>query len=169
MSVQTDWFAIRVKANREKVAAQSLSSKGFEVCLPVYQMESHKTRGVQVLHVPLFAGYLFARFNLHNRLPILMVPGVVGIVGFGSVAQPVDPDEMASVLALVSSDLRVMPHEYLPVGQRIRVQSGPLRGIEGQVVEHRDTNRLVVSVTLLQRSIAVNVERHWLSPLMKSA
>lgn len=169
MSLQSDWFAIRVKANREKVAAQSISSKGMETCLPVYQVESHKTRGVQVLQVPLFPGYLFARFNPHDRLPILMVPGVVGIVGFGNVPQPVDPDEMASVLALVGSDLRVMPHEYLPIGQRIRVQSGPLRGVEGQIVEHRDSNRLVVSITLLQRSIAVNIERKWLLPVRMSA
>lgn len=169
MSIQTNWYAIRVKANRERVAAHSLRGKGFEVCLPVYQVESHKTRGVHVLHVPLFAGYLFARFDIQNRLPVVIVPGVVGIVGFGNSPQAVDEAEMDGVLALVGSDLRIMPHSYLPAGQRIRLQSGPLRGVEGVVVEHKDANRLIVSVSILQRSIAVNVERHWLLPLMRSA
>jgi len=167
--MQTDWYAIRVKANREKVTAQALEGKGLEVCLPVYQVESRKTRGVQILRVPLFAGYVFSRFDLCNRLPILTVPGVVNIVGFGTEGQPVDPVEMEAVLALVKTESHVMPHPYLPIGQRIRVQAGPLRGVEGVVVEHKDGKRLVVSVTLLQRSIAVDVEREWLMPLTKTA
>jgi transcription antitermination factor NusG len=146
-----------------------LEGKGFEVCLPVYQVESRKTRGVQILRVPLFAGYVFSRFDLCNRLPILTVPGVVNIVGFGTEGQPVDPVEMEAVLALVKTDSHVMPYPYLPIGQRIRVQAGPLRSVEGVVVEHRDGKRLVVSVTLLQRSIAVDVEREWLMPLTKTA
>jgi len=169
VSVRTNWYAIRVKANREKVTAQALEGKGFEICLPVYQVESHKTRGVQILRIPVFAGYIFSRFDLSNRLPILTVPGVVNIVGFGTEGQPVDPAEMEAILALVNTDSHVMPHPYLPVGLRIRVQAGPLRGVEGVVVEHRDGKRLIVSVTLLQRSIAVDLDREWLLPLVKSA
>jgi transcription antitermination factor NusG len=169
VSIHTDWYAIRVKANRETVTAQALKGKGFEVCLPVYEVESHKSRGVQILRVPLFAGYLFARFDLRNRLPVLTIPGVVKIVGFGKDAEPVDPQEMSAVLALVEAGAHVLPHPYLPLGQRIRVRTGPLRGVEGVVVEHKDTHRLVVSVTLLQRSIAVDVERHWVLPVVQSA
>jgi transcription antitermination factor NusG len=169
VSTQTNWYAVRVKANRERVTAQALEGKGFEVCLPVYRVETHKTRGVQILRIPLFAGYVFSRFDFSNRLPILTVPGVVNIVGFGTEGEPVDPVEMESILALVKTDSHVVPHPYLPVGQRIRVQAGPLRGVEGVVMEHRDGERLIVSVTLLQRSIAVDLEREWLLPLVKSA
>lgn len=167
--MKTYWYAIRVKANRERVTAQALEGKGFEVCLPVYQVESHKTRGVQILRLPLFAGYVFSRFDFNNRLPVLTVPGVVNIVGFGAEGQPVDPVEMEAVLALVKADSPITPYPYLPIGQRVRVLAGPLRGIEGMVVEHRGGQRLIVSVTLLQRSIAVDLERAWLLPLLRSA
>jgi transcription antitermination factor NusG len=161
----TDWYAIRVKANRERVTSESLKNKGYDVCLPVYQQSSRRTRGVRVLEVPLFPGYVFSRFDVRNRLPVLSTPGVVNIVGIGKTPQPVDPAEMEAVLALNGSSLKLSPHPYLPVGLRVQALDGPLRGIEGVIVEHTPSDQLVVSVTLLQRSIAVNVDRRWLTPV----
>ena|SRR5260370_1287474 len=164
ISRHTDsWFAIRVKSNRERVTADALRGKGFEVCLPAYREHRLGSRGRQAAEVPLFAGYLFSCFDIHNRLPILTVPGIVHIVGFGKAPQPVDANEMASVFALIQSGLRVTPHPYLPVGHRVQLRTGPLRGVEGIVLAHKGEDRFVVSLTLLQRSIAVDVHRRWIA------
>jgi transcription antitermination factor NusG len=158
------WYAIRVKSNRERVTADSLKGKGLEVFLPEYRSQSRKnTRRSSSL--PLFAGYLFCRFDPLNRLPILMVPGVVHIVGFGKDPEPVDPEEMSRLFALTECQLELEPHPYPPVGEHIRLQNGPLRGIDGIILAHEGEDRLVVSVTLLQRSVAVQIERDWLAPL----
>jgi transcription antitermination factor NusG len=158
------WYAVRVKSNRERVTADSLKGKGLEVFLPEYRSQSrNNTR--RTFSLPLFAGYLFCRFDALNRLPILMVPGVVHIVGFGKDPEPVDPEEMARLFALAECRLDLKPHPYPPVGKHIRLQSGPLLGIDGIILAHEGEDRLVISVTLLQRSVAVQIERDWLAPL----
>jgi len=165
MSPAENWYAIRVKANRERVTSLALEAKGLEVCLPTYHDMRVRERGLKTTRVPLFPGYVFSRFDLRNRLPVVSVPGVVNIVGFGNRAHPVDSGEMDAVLALSCSKIEVKPHVYLPVGRRVRVLAGPLRGVEGVVISHESSHKLVVSVTLLQRSIAVEVDRSWLVPL----
>ena len=93
-----------------------------------------------------------------------MVPGVVNIVGSGNTPEPVDPKEIDRVFALTRSHLEVNPHPFPPVGQRVVMRSGPLRGTEGIVLAHKSEHWLVASISLLQRSIAVRVERAWLDP-----
>jgi len=154
-------YAVRVKSNREHVTANALRGKEYEVCLPLYREVREKTKGPREVELPLFAGYLFCRFDPRHRLPILTVPGVVDIVGFGKEPQPVDAGEMASILALIQSPLPLMPYLKPPVGRRVRLLCGPLRGVEGTVLAHKDEHKLVVSISLLQRSVAVDVERHW--------
>ena len=85
------------------------------------------------------------------------------IVGLGNVPIPIDPAEMASVKALVESPFRVHPFPFPPVGRKVEIQAGPLRGVEGVVLAHQGEHKMVVSVTLLQRSIAVELERQWVS------
>lgn len=165
MLPESHWYAIRVKANREWVTATSLHNKGLEVCLPVFKKEKIRARGPRIVETPLFPGYVFSRFDIRNKLPVLTTPGVVDVVGFGKRACPVDPREMEAVRVYDRSNLQIEPHSYLPSGRRVRVQAGPLRGIDGIVVEHKGASRLVVSVTLLQRSIAAEVESEWLLPL----
>ena len=156
------WYAIRVKSNRERVAAEGLKSKDYEVLFPAY--EEPRSRRTRPAQIPLFPGYIFCRLDVNNRLPVLTVSGVVHIVGNGRVPEPVDPVEIAGVRALLDSRLSVSPFQFPPVGHRVQIEAGPLRGVEGTVLAHRDTAKLVVSVSLLQRSIAVDVERDWLSP-----
>jgi transcription antitermination factor NusG len=151
-----EWFAIRVKSNRERVTADALRGKDLEVLLPARREDRGK-------ETPLFPGYLFCRFDVQRRLPVLTVPGVVHIVGLGSVPVPIDPIEIAGVRAMIQSPLQVMPFPYPPVGRKVEIQNGPLRGIEGVILAHKGEDKMVVSVTLLQRSIAVAVERHWVT------
>jgi transcription antitermination factor NusG len=155
-----DWFAIRVKSNREKVTQQHLAGKGYEVFLPCYRPKEDGRRPSS--EFPLFPGYLFCRFDVNNRLPILVVPGLVHVVGFGKRPVPVDESELESVRILVKAGLPLRPDEPYTIGQAIRIQKGPLTGAEGVIIGLGE-QRLVVSVSLLQRSVSVELEREWLA------
>jgi transcription antitermination factor NusG len=158
------WYAIRVKSNRERITSQGLEGKGFEVCLPRYSAnggdETHSKA-----EVPLFPGYVFSRFDPHQRLPILTIPGVVHIVSFGGIPQPVEESEMIALLDILKSGLPVIPYPMLPVGEAVRLKAGPLAGLCGVILSHKQEARFVVSVTLLQRSVAVEVDRSWVGPV----
>jgi transcription antitermination factor NusG len=110
------------------------------------------------VQVPLFPGYLFCRFDPQNRLPILKTPGVIQVVGCSRQPIPVDEDEIKSIQALVTSGIPNQPWPFLKVGEKVRIESGPLRGLEGVVVEFRGNRRLILSVSLLQRSVAVEID-----------
>ena len=155
-----EWFAIRVKSNREKVTHQHLAGKGYEVFLPCYRPKDDGRRLAG--EFPLFPGYLFCRFDVNNRLPILIVPGVVHVVGFGKRPVPVDESELESVRILVKAGLPLRPDEPYTIGQAIRIQKGPLAGAEGVIIGLGE-QRLVVSISLLQRSVSVELEREWLT------
>jgi transcriptional antiterminator NusG len=155
-----EWFAIRVKSNRERITARGLCGKGYEVFLPQYRVL--RSRAKQVDERPLFPGYLFCRFDPGNRLPILTLPGVVHIVGFGKTLVPVDDSELESLRVLIEAGLPINPNESYTVGQKVRIEQGPLASASGVVMGLQD-QRLVVSITLLQRSVSVVMEREWLS------
>jgi transcription antitermination factor NusG len=157
------WYAIRVKSNHEAVTAQGLTGKGFDVCVPWCPASSLQRACASKQDAPLFPGYVFCRFNPLDRLPILTVPGVVHIVSFGGIPKPVEEEEMTAVLTMLRSGLQVASFPALPVGQRVLLEAGPLAGLSGVVLAHKNEKRFVVSVSLLQRSIGVVVDRSWLS------
>jgi len=117
---------------------------------------------------PLFPGYVFCRLDLLKRLPVLVTPGVISIVGAGKTPLPIDDAEISAVQTAVKSGLSSEPCQFLQIGQKVTINSGPLCGLEGIVAEIRGRQRLVLSVTLLCRSIAVQVEGDWASPLPPS-
>lgn len=158
------WYAVRVKSNRERIAAESLKGKGYSVCFPLY-LERTRRASTRAVELPLFPGYVFCRFDVSKRLPILMAPGVVHIVSCGRIPQPVEEREMASVISVVESGLPLSPHPFLSIGQPVELDRGPLAGAVGVILEYADEERFVVSVTLLQRSIAVKVDCNWISPV----
>jgi transcription termination/antitermination protein NusG len=153
------WFALRVKSNREKVTFLGLSGKGYDVFLPQYRPPANPPTEKER---PLFPGYLFCRFDVKNRLPILTVPGLVHIVGIGNTPVPVDEQELESLRVLVHAGLPLNRDEPYVVGQAVRIDAGPLAGACGVVTGLRE-RRLVVSITLLQRSISVELRREWIS------
>lgn len=150
------WFALRVKSNRERVTSLALSGKGFDVFLPTYR--SHEAERAK----PLFPGYLFSRFDVRHRLPVLTVPGVVHIVGTGNNPIPVDEEELESVRIVVNSAVALRPCAAFSVGDLVRVVSGPLSGAQGSVTGITN-QRLVVSITLLQRSLSVELNPGWIT------
>jgi transcription termination/antitermination protein NusG len=165
---QHPWFAIRVKPNYEKPVLATLRGKGFEPYLPVLRTRRQWSDRVKVMDLPLFPGYLFCRLDLQDRMPLVTTPGFLYIVGVGKNPEPVDDNEIEAIATVLRSGLPVKAHTSLKVGQRIELQRGPLRGLQGILTKIADQHRLYVAVTLLQRSISVEVEPDWVKPVNAS-
>jgi transcription antitermination factor NusG len=159
------WFAIRVKSRYEKLVAAIVHDKGFEEFLPLYQSRRRWSDRLKAVDLPLFPGYIFCRLNPQHRLPLLTIPGVLHFVGIGKIPIPIHEREIAAVQATVRSGLMVEPWEFLEAGQRVRLEDGPLAGLDGIFVATSKHQRIVVSVTLLKRSLAVAIDRDWATPL----
>jgi len=119
---------------------------------------------VKELEQPLFPGYLFCKFDFQNRRSVVTTPGVLQVVGCGRTAVPVSEQEIHALQLAVSSGVPKQPWPYLEVGQRVRVVYGTLTGLEGILVNMKGNHRVVVSVSLLQRAVAMEVEASWLVP-----
>ncbi|MEZ5317469.1 MAG: UpxY family transcription antiterminator [Vicinamibacterales bacterium] len=154
------WFALRVRPRAEKQVAMLLRRRGFEEFLPITRQRRRWSDRVKDVDLPLFPGYVFSRFVVDRRQPILMIPGVINVVSGGHGPQPVDDTEMASLQTLVRSDRPVDPWPEEFVGRRVRLLAGPLAGAEGTLVSVRQHTRLIVHLSLLQRSVAVEVSEH---------
>jgi len=163
----SQWFAVRTAAGREKAVASQLREKGYEEFLPVYRSRRQWCDRVKELELALFPGYLFCRFDFNQRLPILITPGVQMIVGTGKLPAPVNEAEIEALRRVVASGTQAEPHDYLAVGQRVRIRAGSLAGLEGILVEAKNSWRMILSVELLRRSVAVEVDRAALAPAGK--
>ena len=155
------WYAILTKTGREKNARFLLENSGFECYLPVSKSRRKWSDRSMEVEVPLFPGYLFCRMNPNDRLPVLITPGVVQIVGTGKTPIPIEEQEIAALQRVGRSELSTMPWPYLQVGQMARIEGGPLQGMSGIVVRIKSGLKLVLSVQLLQRSIAVEIDHTW--------
>jgi len=152
------WYGIRTRSNHERVAATVLSGKGYDPYLPLYRLRRRRTDTVVESEHPLFPGYVFCRFDAKKRLPILMTTGVISVVGFGREPAAIPDEEIEAVKTVLLSGLPAEPCEYLREGQRVRVTDGSLDGVEGILVKKKNQSRMVVSVTMLQRSISVEID-----------
>jgi len=151
------WFALRVRPRAEKVVAEALRGKSYEEFLPLHRERRRWSDRVAEVELPLFPGYVFSRFDVRKRLPVLTIPGVMLVVSSGKVPQPIDDSEIEALQILAKSRLRLQPWPFLHIGQRVRIIRGPLAGAEGLLTSVKKQSRLVVSVTLLQRSVAVEI------------
>jgi transcription antitermination factor NusG len=139
-------------------------SQGFEDFLPLYRCRHRWSDRSQLVEVPLFPGYLFCRLNPEERFALLTIRGVMHLVGVGRTPEPVDEREISAIRQAVCADAQVEPWAFLEGGERIRLASGPLAGLEGILVETAKQHRVVVGLTLLKRSVAVKIERTWMEP-----
>ena len=162
------WFAVQVRTRREASAAEHLAGKGYEWFLPLYKSRKPWSDRIKEFETPLFPGYLFCRFNPQDRLPILKTPGVIQVVGYNRVPVPVDEQEIAAIQTLVASGIPNQPWPFLSVGDKVRIESGPLRGLEGILTDFKGNHRLVLSVSLLQRSVAVEIDSAFVTSLTPS-
>lgn len=157
------WYALQVRSRKENYVASHILGQGFECLLPTYKSFRQWSDRKKELEQPLFPGYLFSRFDFQNRRPLVTTPGVLQILGNGRVGIPVSDDEISALRLAVSSGMPKQPWPYLEVGQRVRVNYGTLTGLEGILVNVKGNHRVVLSVTLLQRSVAMEVDTAWLS------
>lgn len=156
-----EWFATQVRVGREHSCARHLRVRGYEVFLPCFLQNRRWSDRVKKIDRALFAGYVFCRVSSEMVAKIVTTPGVVRIVGDGRRAVPVPADEIAAVQRIVDAGLAVEPWPFLQTGQCVRIGVGPLRGTEGVVVGSRNSQRVVVSISLLRRSVAVEVDAEW--------
>lgn len=162
------WYALRVRSNHEWKVTDSLRTKGFEHLLPVYRIRRRWSDRMREVEQPLFAGYVFSRFLVDHRQPILTIPGVIEVVGSGRHPVPIDDGEMQALERMTTAMLAAEPWPYLRVGDAVRVDRGPLAGLDGRLTAFRKPARLVLSVTLLQRAVAVEIDEHWVTPIRSS-
>lgn len=153
------WFALTSKSRHEKAVAENLRGKGLESFAPLYRARRQWSDRIQLLDLPLFPGYVFCRFAYAHRLEVLNTPGVMSVVSFSESPAPVGDDEISRIRAIQDSGLPTYPWPYLRVGQRARIECGALAGLEGVLIREKDSLRVVVSIELLQRAVAVEIDR----------
>ena len=159
-----NWFALHVKPQHERTVEQQLNARLLEGYSPYYSARRRWSDRVKTVEFPLFPRYVFCRFSFEERFKVLGIPSVLSIVGFGGAPSPVSDAEIESVKSMVGSGLPLMPWPCLRVGERVRICHGPLSGLEGILTREKGAYRVVVSIELLQRAVAVEVERDLIEP-----
>ncbi len=159
------WYALQLRSRWESSTAALLSCKGYQTFLPIYKTSKRGGGRSKEVQSPLFPGYLFCRFNVCDRLPVLITPGVISVVGTGRTPIPVEESEIEAIQRMVSTGMRVEPCPYLEAGQLVRIGDGALSGIEGVLTSFKGSRRIVVSISLLRRSVALEIDRSVVSPV----
>ena len=152
------WFALSVAPRHEKKVSRQLEQKGYETFLPLYRRPHQYGRRAREFQLPLFPGYLFCRTDPRERLPVLTTPGVLQFLGAGKTATPIADDEIDAIQIAARVGLHMEPHSYWEKGEKVRIARGPLTGLEGMVVDSNKPLRLVLSITLIQRSVLVEID-----------
>lgn len=152
-----EWWAVQVRAGREWLPATHLSLRGYEIFLPTYVEHRRWSDRVKKFERALFAGYLFCRVTPAMVGKVVSAPGVIRIVGDTRGPFPIPQNEIDAVRRVVETRLTVEPWPFTRVGTKVRVTVGPLRNLEGIVLATKGTRRLIVSIPLLQRSVAVEL------------
>ena len=152
------WHALHTRYQHEKAVAEILTHEGFEIFLPLYPAIHQWKDRIKHLSLPLYPCYVFLRGGLDRKLQLLKTPGVHGIVGTAGRPGVIPESEITAIRLAVENTLHIQPHPFLKCGDRVRIKSGPLLGIEGILVRKHDRYRLVLSVEMLGSSVAVEVD-----------
>jgi transcription antitermination factor NusG len=152
------WYAVYTYPRHEKTVKEQLESKFVEAFLPTYVSENRwKDRRVRI-HTPLFPGYVFARIKLSERSKLFAVPGVIRMLSFNGVPAPIDESEIEAVRFCLERGATLEPCPLFQVGDRVRVRSGVLEGLEGLVSRCKSERRLIVPISLINQSVAVEID-----------
>ena len=153
-----NWYALYTCPHREKLVAEQIKLRSVPCFLPVYRSLRRWKDRRKELQLALFPGYVFVQIALEKKLKVLEIPGAVRLVSFNGQPAPLPASEIEMLKNRLSGARGVEPHPYLCAGRRVRVRSGAMEGLEGIVVRRKDCCRVVFSINLLQRSVAVEVD-----------
>src|ERR1035441_10714381 len=156
---KVNWYALTVKSQHEKAVDEQLRAKALESYLPLYRARSRWSDRIKTIHRPLFSRYVFCRFGFEDRLKVLSVSNIISIVGFGGKPCPIPDHEIESIQGVVGPGLPFSPWPFLRIGQRVRICQGALEGLEGILAREKSGYRVIVNVELLNRAVAVEIER----------
>jgi transcription antitermination factor NusG len=156
-----NWFVLRVKPNHERRVFDLAGYMGYNAFLPVYRVRRKWGQRWHDIDAPLFPSYVFCQFSRQDWVPIINTPGVVDVVRNGKSLLPVEPSEIQALQIAQHADLAMEPWPYMPIGCELKINAGPLAGLTGLLVEAKQRKRLLLSVTLLQRSVLVEIDRAW--------
>jgi transcription antitermination factor NusG len=161
----SNWWALYTRHQHEKVVADMLSAKGFEVFLPLYDSIRRWKDRQKLISLPLFPCYVFVRGGLHRRLQVVTTPGIHMILSHGADVAVIPEEEIEAIRRTLEGPCRMEPHPFLRCGERVRVMRGSLQGIEGILVRKKNQFRLVLSVEMLAKSVAVEIDAADVEPV----
>jgi len=153
-----EWYAIYTKHQHEKTVARTLSAKGFDTLLPLYSTTHSWKTGQKLLSLPLFPCYVFVRAALERRLDIVTTPGIHAVVSQAGKPCPIPAAEMLAIKRAIASGLLMEPHPLLNCGEKVRIKNGPMAGVEGLLARKKNAYRLIISVNILGKAAAVEID-----------
>ena len=162
------WYAVYTRSRHEKQIRRQLEGNVPECFLPLYEVARRWKNGNALVAYPLFPGYLFVRISFADRMRVVTTPGVVCIVGTRRGPTAIPDQEMDAFRSCFERQIRMEPHPYLRLGRRVRVKAGPFAGMEGVLVRKKGKLRLIVSIDLIARSVAVDIDANDVAPLLNA-
>jgi transcription antitermination factor NusG len=161
------WYAVHTRARHEKMVVERLLEQGVSTYLPMVKETHRWSDRKKIVELPLFSCYVFARFTPRNedRLRVCRTHGVLQVIGMQGEALPIPDEQIDAVRLLINEQLPWTAHPFLKIGQRVRICSGALKGVEGILVARNGDRTLVVSVDVIQRSLAVRIEGYQVEPV----
>ncbi len=163
---ESRWYALQTRSRHEKMVTRQLEERGVEAFLPLITETRRWSDRKKLVQFPLFPGYTFVRlvYEPDARLSVLRIDGVVGFVGMHGQGNPIPQEQIESVQAILKSDIPFAAHPYLKIGQRVRIRGGSLEGTEGILEGHKSDGMLVISIDLIQRSLAIRLHGYDVEP-----
>jgi len=164
-----EWYGLQVTPRHEKRVSIALAQRKIDVFLPTVTERHRWSDRVQTIEAPLFPGYTFVRFPQKSteRITVLRCVGVVRIVGKEWVGTPIPAKEIEDIKTLLNSRVGLWPHPFFQIGDRVRIRSGALEGVEGVLAQRRGDRQLVVSIDLIQKSVVISIEGYEVERIRK--
>lgn len=157
------WYALKVRTGSESLAVKGLSHRGYVPFAPTFQERRRYSDRIKLSTKAVFPGYVFCRFDTANKIPVLSSPAVENVVSFGGVYARVSDDEIERIRKAVLAG--AVPTPYITIGQQVEVRRGTLTGVRGIVLRRSGRDTLVISMDLLRRSVALEIDADCLAPL----
>ena len=164
---QPAWYALYTRSRFEKKLMSELSDRSVEVFLPMREVLSRWKDRKKKIWIPLFPGYLFVHHvdTPANRFRILNIPGAVRFIGFNGQTMPIPQDQIDGVRRFLESNLAIDPYPYMKIGRRVEVTAGPLKGVQGKLVQKRGRFRFVLQVDLIRQAVSVEIDASDVRPV----